>query len=183
VPWEIGNEVNGNWTGPYPVVSAKLTAAYKEVKAAGGRTALTLYYNVGCGDGTAELSPLEFSRQYVPPAVRNGLDYVFLSYYEDDCNHIRPGRAAWTRYFERLHALYPHARLGFGEIGMNAPATRSTVRRAKSLMRYYYGLSIRLPYFVGGYFWWYYAEDCVPYASRPLWSELRLAFEAEARAH
>ena len=34
--WEIGNEVNGNWTGPYPVVSAKLTAAYKEVNAAGG---------------------------------------------------------------------------------------------------------------------------------------------------
>jgi hypothetical protein len=181
--WEIGNEVNGNWTGPYPVVSAKLTAAYKEVKAAGGRTALTLYYNVGCGDGAAELSPLKFSLQYVPPAVRNGLDYVFLSYYEDDCNHIRPERATWTRYFERLHALYPHARLGFGEIGMNAPATRKTTRRARSLMRYYYGLSIRLPYFVGGYFWWYYAEDCVPYASRPLWSELRLAFEAEARAH
>ena len=49
--WEIGNEVNGDWTGPYPVVSARLTAAYKEVKAAGGRTAPTLYYNVGCGDG------------------------------------------------------------------------------------------------------------------------------------
>jgi hypothetical protein len=45
----------------YPVVSAKLTAAYKEVNAAGGRTALTLYYNVGCGDGPGELSPLAFS--------------------------------------------------------------------------------------------------------------------------
>jgi hypothetical protein len=119
----------------------------------------------------------------VPSAVRNGLDYVFLSYYEDDCKGIRPGRAAWTRYFEQLHALYPHARLGFGEIGMNAPATSRTIRRAASLMRYYYGLPIRLPYFVGGYFWWYYAEDCVPHASRPLWSVMRSAFEAEARAN
>jgi hypothetical protein len=34
--------------------------------------------------------------------------------------------------------------------------------RAKLLMRYYYGLSIRLLYPVGGYFRWHYAEDCVP---------------------
>jgi hypothetical protein len=27
--WEIGNEVNGSWTGRYPVVSAKLTEAYR----------------------------------------------------------------------------------------------------------------------------------------------------------
>jgi hypothetical protein len=79
--------------------------------------------------------------------------------------------------------LYPHARLGFGEIGMNAPATSRTIRRATSLMRYYYGLPIRLPYFAGGYFWWCYAEDCVPYASRPLWSAMRSAFQAEAGAH
>ena len=49
--WEIGNEVNGNWTAPCPGVSAKLIAAYKEVNAAGGHAALTLYYTVGCGDG------------------------------------------------------------------------------------------------------------------------------------
>ena len=49
---------------------------------------------------------------------------------------------AWTRYFEQLHTLFPHARLGFGEIAMNAPATSKTVRRATSLMRYYYGLPI-----------------------------------------
>jgi hypothetical protein len=180
--WEIGNEVNGDWTGPYLVVSAKLTAAYEEVAAAGGRTALTLYYNAGCGDGAAELSPLAFSRRYVPAAVRDGLDYVFLSYYEDDCGGRRPAPAVWARYFERLHVLYPKARLGFGEIGMNEPATGGTLATARSLMHYYYGLAIHLPYFVGGYFWWYYAEDCVPYRSKPLWSAIRSAFEAEAAA-
>jgi hypothetical protein len=180
--WEVGNEVNGDWTGAYPVVSAKLTAAYKEVRAAGGRTALTLYYNVGCGDGAAELSPLGFSRRYVPRAVRSGLDYVFLSYYEDDCAGIRPGPAVWTKYFERLHTLYPRARLGFGEIGMNDPATAGTLGTARSLMHYYYSLPIHLPYYVGGYFWWHYAEDCVPYRSKPLWRAIRLAFEAEFAA-
>jgi hypothetical protein len=180
--WEIGNEVNGSWTGPYPIVSAKLTAAYQEVNAAGGRTALTLYYNVGCRDGPAELSPLAFSRRYVPAAVRSGLDYVFLSCYEDDCAGIRPAQPTWTSYLERLHALYPHARLGFGEIGMNRPATSATTGAARSLMHHYYSLPIHLPYFAGGYFWWYYAEDCVPYASQPLWSAMRSAFEAEAAA-
>jgi len=49
--WEIGNEVNGSWAGRYPAVEAKLTEAYRAVTAAGKRTALTLYYNAGCGDG------------------------------------------------------------------------------------------------------------------------------------
>ena len=178
--WEIGNEVNGNWTGQYSTVSAKLTIAYQEIKDAGSRTALTLYYNVGCGDGAAELSPLAFSRRYVPRAVRSGLDYVFLSYYEDNCNGIRPSAATWTAYFRKLHALYPHARLGFGEIGMSNPATRKTMTAARSLIRYYYGLSIKIPYYVGGYFWWYYAEDCLPYRSKPLWPALRSGFAAEA---
>ena len=43
--WEIGNEVNGNWTGEYAVVSQKLTAAFEAVSATGAQTALTLYAN------------------------------------------------------------------------------------------------------------------------------------------
>ena len=78
--WEIGNEVNGNWTGPYPVVAAKLTGAYDDVAAAGGRTALTLYANNfgpdHCGDGRAELTPAQFSNRYVPARVRRGVGYV-----------------------------------------------------------------------------------------------------------
>jgi hypothetical protein len=180
--WEIGNEVNGNWTGSYPTVAAKLTSAYNDVTAAGKRTALTLYYNVGCGDGPAELDPLAFSRAYVPATVRNGLSYVLLSYYEDDCNGIRPSAATWTAYFQQLHALYPNAQLGFGEVGLNDPVTAKTTASATSLMSYYYGISIKLPYFTGGYFWWYFAEDCLPYTSKPLWRVLGNGFQAEATA-
>jgi hypothetical protein len=178
--WEIGNEVNGNWTGPYPVVEAKLAVAYRDVSALGHRTALTLYYNLGCGDGAAELSPLAFSRRYVPPAVRAGLRYVFLSYYEDSCGGIRPTAAAWSGYFRALHALYPNARLGFGEVGMTNPVTTRTFAAAAAELRYYYALPIRLPYYTGGYFWWYYAEDCLPYQRKPLWRVLSSAFQAEA---
>jgi hypothetical protein len=178
--WEIGNEVNGNWTGRYPTVTRKLTDAYREVTAARKRTALTLYYNAGCGDGAAELSPLTFSRRYVPPAVRNGITHVFLSYYEEDCHGLRPTAWTWQNYFRQLHALYPHALVGFGEIGLNSPVTRHTIAAARSLISYYYGLRIRLPYFAGGYFWWYYAEDCLPYTSKPLWPALRAGFRAEA---
>jgi hypothetical protein len=180
--WEIGNEVNGDWTGPYPAVSAKLTEAYHEVAARGYATALTLYYDIGCHDGRRELHPLAFSRRYVPQAVRDGLGYVLLSYYEDDCRHIRPSDATWTSFFRKLHALYPHARVGFGEIGMNNPATPKTLGTARSLITRYYSLRIRLPYYVGGYFWWYYDEDCLPYTTKPLWRVLNAGFEKEASA-
>jgi hypothetical protein len=178
--WEIGNEVNGSWTGRYPAVEAKLTTAYDDVAAAHQRTALTLYYNAGCGDGPAELDPIAFSRAYVPSAVRNGLSFVLLSYYEDNCNGIRPSAGTWKAYFTKLHALYPHAQLGFGEVGMSNPVTAPTLGKAESLLRYYYGLGIKLPYYVGGYFWWYFHEDCLPYLSKPLWLTLRAGFQSEA---
>lgn len=180
--WEIGNEVNGNWTGPYPAAAAKLRAAYRLAAARRLRTALTLYYNAGCGDGRGELGPLAFSRRYVPARIRDGLGYVFLSYYEDQCGGRRPGARAWTGYFRSLHALYPHARLGFGEIGLARPVTAATRPAARSLIRYYYGLRVRLPYYAGGYFWWYYAEDCLPYRKRPLWRAVSAGFRAELAA-
>jgi len=180
--WEIGNEVNGNWLGPYPDVEAKLVAAYDAVARAHRRTALTLYYNLGCGNGSSELDPLTFSRRFVPARVRSGLNFVLLSYYEQQCGGIRPSVAAWRSYFMKLHALYPRAQLGFGEIGLTDPASGATQGYAAGMIQYYYGLGIRLPYYAGGYFWWYCAEDCVPYSSSPLFGVLQGAFSAEAGA-
>ena len=180
--WEIGNEVNGNWTGRYSTVEAKLADAYHDVASVGKRSALTLYYNVGCGDGPKELDPISFTQKYVPAAVRSGLNYVLLSYYEGDCKGIRPSAATWTAYFARLHGLYPSAQLGFGEVGMDKPTTTDTLGAAQSIMDYYYGLGIDLPYYVGGYFWWYYDEDCLPPTTKPLWNTLQTAFISETTA-
>ena len=186
--WEVGNEVNGDWTGPYATVAAKLTEAYEQVHAAGGRTALTLYENdfgpEHCGDGEAEATPLQFSEADVPASVREGLDYVLLSYYPTQCGGRMPGALELDLQLEALHALYPHALLGFGEVGLPRPASRRTVAQAEAIMRWAYSLApggLVGSYYIGGYFWWYGYEDALrPHAK--LAAALGAAFEAEAAA-
>jgi hypothetical protein len=183
--WEIGNEVNGNWTGEYAVVAEKLTAAFDAVSAAGGRTALTLYANnfgpENCGDGSGELTPAQFSERYVPARVAAGLGYVLLSYYPSQCRGREPSSAEVKSSLEALHAIYPHAALGFGEVGLPARAKRSSRAAAEQIMRWAYSLAPGLPYYIGGYFWWYGAEDALR-ARAPLAAALRAGFEAEFTA-
>ncbi len=183
--WEIGNEVNGSWTGPAASVSRKLVVAYQAVAAAGGRSALTLYANDfgpnHCGDGRSEQTPEQFARRWVPKAVRNGLDYVLLSYYPTQCGGREPSGQRVAAELKRLHALFPRAELGFGEVGLPHPVSPSTKARATQIMRWAYALDLGLPYYVGGYFWWYGAEDALR-PGAPLKRTLRAAFKQEARA-
>lgn len=174
--WEVGNEVNGNWTGHPATVARKVAVAYHRVHHAGDATALTLYENQGCGDGPHELTPTAWSRRYLTTRTRAGIDDVLLSYYEAQCHGRRPSRAVWTQRFQALHRLFPHASVGFGEIGMPHPAGPRTSARARSIIRYYYGLDVPLPYFIGGDFYWYYVEDMTPWQHSPLWRDLRSAF-------
>ncbi|WP_343549704.1 hypothetical protein [Ralstonia sp.] len=163
--WEIGNEINGEWTGATRDVVAKTMAVYEVIKAGGRRTALTLYYNEGCAEQPSH-AMFDWVQHNLPPRLRGGLDYVFISFYEDDCKIAPPD---WNAVFTRLGELFPHAALGFGEVG-----TRHAMRKA-ALVAHYYGLAIAHPRFVGGYFWWYFRQDMVP-RSRPLWRSLDAAF-------
>jgi hypothetical protein len=113
----------------------------------------------------------------VPADMRNGLDYVIVSYYETQCNNIRPTAATLTTFFNQLHSLYPNAKLGFGEIGFPNKVGSNTAG-AKSMINYYYGLNISTPGYIGGYFWWYYYEDMLPYTTKPLWPTLNAAFSS-----
>jgi hypothetical protein len=177
--WEVGNEINGNWTGPYPTVGAKITDATNQVKAAGGRTALTVWYNHGCGNGPDELDPLPWSKKYLTAATRAKLDYVLVSYYEDDCGFRRPSAATWTAYFKQLRALYPNARVGFGEVG-HAEPVRNTAERTRmaALIKYYYTLPVDLPYYALGGFYWNYVQDMIPHQGNALWATLRTTWTA-----
>lgn len=159
--WEIGNEVNGEWLGDATDVVAKLLAAHAEVKAAGGKTALTLYYNDGCW-ARPENEMFAWVDANLPASLRD-VDYVWVSYYEDDCNGLEPD---WNAVFRRLAAEFPSSALGFGECGTTDPS------RKAALLASYYGMQVDAPRFVGGYFWWYFSEDMVP-ATRPLWTTLR----------
>jgi hypothetical protein len=170
--WEIGNEVNGSWTGKPSAVARKVRRTYHVVNSAGQPTALTLYENHGCGDGRRELSPAAWARAHVSASVRAGLDEVLLSYYEAQCRGIRPTAAQWAERFGTLHRLFPNAKLGFGEVGMPHPATRATRSSARSIVRHYYRLRLSAADYVGGDFYWYYVEDMTPWHHSALWHTL-----------
>ncbi|AXV78972.1 MULTISPECIES: hypothetical protein [Ralstonia solanacearum species complex] len=164
--WEIGNEINGEWTGRTHDVVDKTLAAYDAVKQRGARTALTLYYNEGCAEQPSR-AMFNWAARNLPARLRNGVDYVFISYYEDDCKIAPP---EWDAVFARLGELFPHAALGFGEVG-----TRHADRKRELIARYY-GLTVHHPRYVGGYFWWSFRQDMVP-RSRPLWRHIDAAFQ------
>lgn len=144
--WEIGNEINGEWLGDTTSVKAKMTAAYDIVKAANKTTALTLYYNKGCFS-KADHEMFTWTQNNVPEYMKLGLDYVFISFYEDDCNGIQPN---WNEVFNQLGEMFPNSKIGFGENGTVASSKK------ESYINRYYRMSINHPRFIHGNFWWYF---------------------------
>jgi hypothetical protein len=159
--WEIGNEVNGEWLGPSDKVQAKIVAAYRLVRERGKRSALTLYFNQGCVQ-KPEHELFTWAANNIPADMREGLDYVWLSYYEQRCHRDEPD---WKSVFTRLHEQFPHARIGFGGVGTTDAQDKA------ELLRHFYNLSVPVPGFVGGYFWWYFRDDMLP-SGAPLWNVL-----------
>ena len=172
--WEVGNELNGAWVGRDPAeINAKALAAWQVV--AGERhlrTAITLNYWSGpdCYEKPWEPT-LTFARG-MPAQLRGGVDYVFLSIYETACDPVQqPSSAKLAAALVALGRIFPKARLGIGEIGAQGKAdglpADPTLAEKQRIARRYYGMQADLatrvgPRFVGGYFWWYYAEDAVP---------------------
>ena len=164
--WEIGNEVNGGWTGDAAVQSERVAYAFDAVSARGGRSALTLYANFGCLEKD-ENDPLVWAERYLPPRVREGIDYVLLSWWPEDCHASPPD---WQAVFDGLGVLFPHAALGIGEAGADNPVA------AARLAAWCYAPGIEHPRFIGGCFWWHFRSDMVP-LGMPLWRTLAAAME------
>jgi len=167
--WEIGNEVNGEWTGVPSEVAQKTLYGYQEAKKRGYKTALTLYYNDfqendGCW-AKPEEKMRDWAKSKLDSTIKEGVDYVFVSYYEEDCNHHRPTQEEWEGVFSDLGEIFPNSKLGFGEVGVSQRSEK------KEYLERYYSLKIHHPRFVGGYFWWYFKQDMVP-KSKELWSIL-----------
>lgn len=174
--WEIGNEVNGEWVGSPAAEDARIAAAFETVEAAGGRTALTLYFNLDCWTRRGNEMFRWLAAGNVAPAIRRKLDFVFISFYPGDCNDHWPSPGAWQDAFDRLHALFPRARLGFGESGTAKPTDLSPVGQVALLDRYA-AVSIRGDSYVGGFFWWNWAENAVP-AGGVFWNGYAAAMRA-----
>jgi hypothetical protein len=159
--WEIGNEINRDGLGDTFSVIEKITGAYERVKQRGGRSALTLYYNQDCFKNEAN-EMFKWASENIPAAMKRGLDYVLISYYEDDCNDLQPD---WLSIFQRLAQMFPNSKLGFGEIG-----TKHEERKITYIQRYY-GMHLSVPRYIRGCFWWYGRQDFVPW-TKPLWTTL-----------
>jgi hypothetical protein len=166
--WEICNECNGEWLGRTSDVVDKMTYAYSAAKARGFTTALTLYYNQDCWSNPAN-EMFTWADANVPADMKQGLDYVLISYYEDDCNGLQPD---WQPVFDRLAAMFPSSQIGFGEVGTHGNESES--EKASYIQRYY-GLRINNPQYIGGYFYWWFSEDMVP-LTRYLWRALNEAW-------
>lgn len=163
--WEIGNEINGEWLGNTSDVVAKMNAAYSIVKSKNKKTALTLYYNYNCWEKPVN-EMFRWANTNINSQMKSGLDYVWVSYYEDDCNNYQPN---WQKVMDSLHVLFPNSKIGIGECG-----TIKSTKKAAYINRYY-NMKITTKNYVGGYFWWYYKQDCVPY-TKALWITMDKAF-------
>lgn len=187
--WEIGNEINGDWTSgstrkckpkasvtstATADVAAKMIGAYDYVKSKGRVTELTLYYNKGCGEPEAN-EMFTWAELNIPDRMRQGLDYVLISYYEDDCHGLQPN---WPAVFQQLATMFPNSKIGFGECGAQKRKAPADVK--KQYVDRYYRMRVDVPNFVRGCFWWYFRQDMVPYKKsnqkiNPMWQALNEA--------
>lgn len=90
--WEVGNEVNGEWTGDIDKTIAKINYAAGEVKKRGGQTELTLYYNIGCRKKNDKYELNKWLDDNASKINASQIDYILLSYYENQCDDN-----AWRR--------------------------------------------------------------------------------------
>lgn len=180
--WEIGNEVNGGWLSTN--TQQQMVAAHDVVAAVNGATAITFFYEgepsdpKNCIDkangGNDMFSWINTNFQLgLSPDQRNagnerlrlGTTYILVSWYPQQCNDIKPN---WSSIYAKLATIFPNSKIGFGEIGTADPQNGSTYEI--NLINEFYPLAKKIslpPSYIGGYFWWYYAEEMVP-STKPL---------------
>ena len=156
--WEIGNEVNGEWTGwegepdkrdprlpdMREKIGKQITQAFNVVRdfnqgvpeASRKQTAITILYN---NDGSEHCYTLpqyemyDWARKYIDPVVRENIDYVLLSYYENkmDCPGLKQDALTFVNVFKNLAArtMFPNAKMGFGEVGYKATCPENVKKR------------------------------------------------------
>lgn len=153
--WEIGNEVNGEeWIGQAPeLIVKKVEAAIAWLKSQGAKTALTVYYA-----NPEEQDMFQWMADNLPASITENVDFALISYYEDDNEGYIPD---WRQLFPAFEKVFPGAKVGFGECGNTAEdATEdSKLQMAHS----YYAMEPPSENYIGGYFWWYWVQDCVPH--------------------
>lgn len=153
--WEIGNEINGaEWIGQEPeLIVGKVEVANDWLRSQGAKTALTMYYA-----RPEEQDMFQWMEENLPESLAGSVDFSLISYYEDDNEGYIP---EWSRIFPAFEAVFPGAKVGFGECGNTAEdATEYSKLR---MSRFYYTMEPPSERYIGGCFWWNWVQDCVPH--------------------
>jgi len=170
--WEIGNEVNGNWLGTGVV--PKVQAEYDAVTAAGKPTAITFYYENPPTPGYDMLPWIDANIPVGNP-MRAGLNYVLVSYYEDQNGGHQLTQTELNTIFSGLAARFPNAKVGFGEFGYGGAIPSETAtgnaKRAALLQRFYGYRVPSVPAYIGGGFYWHLRQTMSP-KTLPDWTVL-----------
>ncbi|MGE4241260.1 hypothetical protein [Ramlibacter sp.] len=156
--WEVGNEVNGNWVGRDPV--PKIEAMFDVARAHGKKTALTFFHE---NPATPGHDMLPWIDTHIPPGhrLRAGLDYVLVSYYEDENGGHRLTQREIDAIFTGLARRFPAAKVAFGEFGWGREIPRDAATRAELIGRFHSYTTLE-PAFVGGGFYWHFRQTMSP---------------------
>lgn len=193
--YEIGNELNGEWVGNSQAeIDAKVTAIYNVIKnefsSLNIKVAITLNY---WPTSNYYAQPWEDTKTYaqnMSATLKNGADYLLLSFYETAGNPIYyPTNQDFAAIFGFLGTVFPNAKVGIGEIGAQGKVdglpSDPTLAEKQRIANRYYGMHNAVKSllgnmsdrYVGGYFWWYYYQDCVPKdKTNTLWPTLENNF-------
>lgn len=189
--WEIGNELNGEWVGQPADIRAKAQAAYdvveKENASLNLRSAVTLNYWPSSNCYSYSWEDTEAFANSLSTDIKNGVDYVLLSFYETACSpRAKPTDQQFITIFNKLKTIFPNAKIGMGEIGAQGRddglSSDPSLSEKQTIANRYYGMHNALktalgPRYVGGYFWWYYYQDAVPYnKSQSMWQTIENNF-------
>jgi hypothetical protein len=179
--WEIGNEVNGDWLGSNTM--AKIEAMYDVVASQDGATALTFFYEgepsdphncISTDNGGNDmftwiaqqfrLNQPTSQRSVETEKIRLNVNYVLISWYPDQCPGENPN---WPWVYTKLAGIFPKSKVGFGELGTAHPQYGSSYEIDEINQYYPMAKTVAgLPAsYIGGYFWWYFAEEMVPWGT------------------
>jgi len=191
--WEVGNEINGSWlynknadgtanpdfsasqctpaisgsgsdTHPADVVT-KMTDAYNQAKTAGKATALTLFFNVDSTCAATDPTMTSWASTNVPTSMKNGLDYVLVSFYPQWCtSNPYTYSPDWNTVFSNLRSIFPNAKLGMGEIGWDSSFSKPSNANLTTLIQTDSRIKpTSVTNWAAGGFYWEFGIDAVPY--------------------
>lgn len=179
------------------LIADQTMGAYEEILKLdkNAKVALTLYYNGEkpgdeCWD-RPEYGMASWVNEYLKDAgFRDRLNYVFISFYSDDCPILSEGKPEdnvprWITVFKDLSTTFGSAGVGFGEFGPQCrykeplcydeskeePYTRmcdKCTNDQEKFINAYYGvyhngiIKAQVLRYVGGYFYWYFLQDMTP---------------------